>query len=112
VIGLAEWPIDSLQGRLMMGSDLSLAAFNLIVCSVGGWISICRMAKMSHSETKLAIRLQYMIWFCLFFLSGWSFLVGESATVVQFLMSCGVFGYLAIGFDVWRWRAPDYTRRA
>lgn len=72
---------------------------------------MCRMAKMSHTETKLEIRIQYMIWFCLFTLSGWSFIVGQPATVVQFLMSAAVGAHLMLGLPIWRWRAPDYTRR-
>ena len=93
-----------------MGSELLILA-NWWACTVGGWICLCRMAKMSHSETKLEIRLQYMIWFSLFAGSGWSFLFGERASPIQLLMSLAILVYLFLGISVWNHRAPPYTRR-
>src|SRR5690349_1285549 len=95
-----------------METEHLLILANLAVCSLGGWICLCRMAKMSHSETKLEIRIQYTIWFALFSASSWSFaLLGEWVSVIQFLMSCGILTYLAIGVPAWRWEAPEYSKR-
>ena len=93
-----------------MGSEL-VVLLNWIVSSVGGYICMCRMSRMSESETKLQIRIQYMIWFCLFTISGWSFLFGEHATPVQFIMSLAVVAHLMIGVPVWRWETPAYTKK-
>ena len=93
-----------------MGSEL-VVILNWIVSSVGGYICMCRMSRMSESETKLQIRIQYMIWFSLFTVSGLSFLFGELATPVQLLMSFAVVAHLLIGIPVWRWETPAYTKK-
>jgi len=96
-----------------MASEHLLILANWAICTFGGWICLCRMAKMSASTTKIEIRLQYMIWFALFGASGWSFLFGERATPMQLLMSASVLAHLAIGVAVWRpQEGPLYTRRA
>ena len=95
-----------------MGSEQLLILSNFLTCTMGGWICICRMKLMSHSETKMEVRAQYMIWFVIFASSGWSFVFGANPNVIQFMMSLGVLAHLLIGSSVWKQRAPDYTRRA
>lgn len=96
-----------------MGSEHLLILANWAVCAFGGWICLCRMAKMSASTTKMEIRVQYSIWFALFAGSGWSFLFGEMASPVQLLMSVAVLASLVIGIPVWRSSGgPVYVRQS
>lgn len=88
-----------------------LTILNLFVCSLGGYVCVCRMAKMSESETKLMIRTQYVIWFCAFTVSGWSFAFFDEVNVVQLLLGVSIVAQLLLGAGAWRHNAPHYTRR-
>ena len=94
-----------------MAAEHLLILANWAVCAVGGWICLVRMSKMSASTTKIEIRIQYMIWFALFFSSGWSFLFGERANAVQLLMSTAVLSSLVLGVPAWRFSEPHYAQR-
>lgn len=96
-----------------MGSEaMFLVLMNFFVCTTGGWIAMCRMSKMSQSDTKLMIRWQYVLWFCGFAISGWSFLFDNPASAAQLVMSCIMLATLAMGIGAWRNGAPTYTRIA
>lgn len=92
-----------------MESEYTLSLLNLFVCMFGGYVCICRMAKMSASETKLIIRWQYMLWFGLFSASGISWTYDQPATWIQLLMSGSIVTHLLLGLAAWRHGAPAYT---
>lgn len=84
---------------------------NFFVCSIGGWLCICRMTKMSYRETKLVIRWQYSLLFSFFAASGWSFLFGDWPTPIQLFQSAVIVSYVFMGVPAWKDGAPEYTRR-
>jgi hypothetical protein len=95
-----------------MVSDPSIIALNFAVCTIGGFLSMCRMTKMSASATKPSIRWQYVCWFCAFVASGWSFLFDSGPTTSQVVVSLLMVCVLLLGLSAWRGHeAPEYTRR-
>ena len=82
---------------------------NLLLCSVGGWVCICRMGMMTLP--KMAVRSQYVILFMLFAASGISWIYGESPTIVQVAMGAAILAHLLLGWGAWRHGAPRYTMR-
>lgn len=93
-----------------MGSDVWIILLNFIVCTFGGYMTVCRQTMMSAS-TKMNVRLQYMIWFCAFCTSGWSFAFGDPAQIPQLMLSTMMAGAIYLGAAPWRHGAPHYTRR-
>lgn len=93
-----------------MNEQLLIVA-NLLVCSMGGWLCLCRMTKMSERETKLSIRFQYMLLFCFFSASGWSFIFGDQATTIQLFESAVIASYIVMGVPAWKGGQPSYARR-
>lgn len=93
-----------------MSGEQSLILLNLLVCSAGGLMCICRMAHMD-SNTKQAIRAQYTIWFSMFAASGWSFTYEEPSSFIQLLMGAALVAHMLIGMGAWRHGAPNYTVR-
>lgn len=87
-----------------------MVIFNLAMCFAGGYVCICRMAKMSAQTTKPVIRSQYVIWFGIFAASGISWTYGEPANSIQLLMGAGVLAHLLIGLSIWRRGTPEYAR--
>lgn len=94
-----------------MESSLFMIVLNLIVTSAGGYISLCRLARMSRSSTKLAIRWQYVIWFVALCASGWSFVLFDPADSIQLLLSMSIVAHLALGAPAWANDTPRYARR-
>lgn len=92
-----------------MQSEAVFTILNLLVCLFGGYVCICRMAKMSARATKLTIRWQYMLWFGLFSASGISWTYDEPANFIQLLMSVSIVTHLLLGVAAWRNGAPAYT---
>lgn len=94
-----------------MGSDvMAVVMLNFIVCTFGGYVTVCRMTMMSV-HTKLTVRWQYTLWFCAFCASGWSFAFGDPAQIPQLMVSAMMACAIYIGATPWRNGAPDYTRR-
>lgn len=94
-----------------MGSELLLILANLGICLFGGYVCICRMGKMTGSETKPVIRAQYVLWMSLFVLSGISWTYESPANMAQLLVSSGMVGILALGVGAWRFGTPPHTWR-
>lgn len=88
-----------------------MVLLNLLACSAGGFITMCRMTKMSSSSTRLVVRWQYVAFFCAFFYSGWSFLLTGPADPSQLMMSIVVAGWLLAGTDEWVSGLPRHARR-
>lgn len=91
-----------------MDADHLLILGNLVVCLVGAWLCVCRMAHMD-SKTKLTIRVQYAVWFSLFACSGISWTYDEPASLTQLMMGSAVVVHLILGLGAWRYGAPTYT---
>lgn len=83
---------------------------NLFICLIGGWVCVCRMAKMSMG-TKRTIRTQYMLWFSLFVASAISWTYDEPANLTQIAMGLVVLTHLVLGASAWRLGPPAYARR-
>lgn len=96
----------------MAKSELLMIGANIFLCVTGMWMCLCRMKDMSKSSTKLTIRVQYAIWFGYFTAS----LIGgtwiEPATTTHVLMTGAVVAQFLLGFRVWRYGPPEYTRRS
>ena len=90
---------------------MTLTLANLVICLIGGYTCICRAIMMSKDDTKLAIRVQYVIWFGLFSASSISWTYGEPASVVQVIMSGAIVAHLLLGLEAWKNGAPAYTMR-
>lgn len=84
---------------------------NLFVCSIGGWLCLCRMTKMNERETKFSIRFQYMLLFCFFSASGWSFVFGDYPTPIQLFQGALIASYILMGVPAWKGGQPSYARR-
>lgn len=94
-----------------MESNALLIVSNLLLALFGGWLCICRMAKMRGSTTKGVIRLQYMMWFAGFAADGGSWLYYQPANIPQLLMTIIIVATLLMGVDAWRERVPDYAMK-
>lgn len=94
-----------------MEHNTALILGNLATCLFGGWVCICRMGMMSGPTTKPAVRLQYIMLFLLFVVSGISWLFGDPATWTQWTMGAIVIAHLVTGWGAWKYGAPYYTRR-
>ncbi len=95
----------------MMGNSLFLVVLNLVVTSLGGWLCICRMTKMSQRTTKLAIRAQYAVLFTVFAALGWGFLVGVHVNRLLVLLALMLVFYVAMGIPAWWKGMPSYAKR-
>jgi len=104
-------PLSGLKRRLTMGNELMLILANLGACLFGIYICLCRMAKMSASETKPIIRAQYTVWVMVFSASGISWIYGYPATPIQILMAAGILAFFALSVGAWRFGAPPHTWR-
>lgn len=95
----------------MAQSDYVILGLNLIVCIAGILICIERMTEMSHTKTKLQIRVQYSLWFSLFIFSGFSWLFHDPADLTQLVMSLMILANLVIGNGAWRQGLPEYAHK-
>lgn len=85
-----------------------LIALNFLLCSVGGFIVVCRL-KFISPRTKESIRWHYVMWFTMFSWSGLSWTYGDVPGLSQLgLSAAGVF-QLILGSRPWKYGAPDYT---
>lgn len=88
-----------------------LVFMNLAVTSLGGWLCICRMTKMSHKTTKFSIRAQYAILFTVFAILGWGFLAGVHVNRLMILLGLMLVTYVAVGIPAWWKGVPLYAKR-
>lgn len=88
-----------------------MVLLNFFICSMGGFITMCRMTKMSSSTTLLMVRWQHVLLFCVFCYSGWSFLFDTPATTPQIAVGVAMVLWLLLGSTQWRSGPPMHARR-
>lgn len=93
----------------MENDVLLIVVTNFMACTMGGFVTMCRMTKMTAASTKLAIRWQYVMWYCAFAASGWSFAFGAPATEPQLIVSLLLLSGLLLGTAAWTNGAPAHT---
>ena len=92
-------------------AELFLVFANLFTCMAGVVLCVCRMGKMTKT-VKAAIRYQYNLMLPVLFASGFSWIYGEPATLVQWAMSAAMTVPLLIGISPWRNGPPQYAIKA
>lgn len=88
-----------------------LIVVNLMASVMGGFGCLCRMTKMTATDTKFPIRAQACLWFVFFATSGWSFMFGCPPHKVQAILTALAFCATMIGVPAWYDRAPPYTHK-
>jgi len=83
-------------------------ALNLFVCSMGGFIVVCRL-KFITPRTKDSIRWHYVMWLTIFAWSGWSWTYGDVPGLSQLALSSAGLLQLILGSRPWKYGAPSYT---